>query len=58
MIDLLYHATIYYDVHKYIQELKQNAIKYEVLLEMQSLMRETALSTRTTKLPMGCQQCS
>ena len=33
MIDLLYHATIYYDVHKYIQELEHNAIKYEVILE-------------------------
>ena len=33
MTDLLYHATIYYEVHKYIQELERDALIYEVILE-------------------------
>ena len=33
MTDLLYHATIYYEVRKYIQELERDALIYEVILE-------------------------
>ena len=32
-IDLLYHATIYYEIHKYIQELEPAALKYEMIVE-------------------------
>ena len=33
MIDLLYHATIYYEIHKYIQESEPAALKYEMVIE-------------------------
>ena len=33
MIDLLYHTTIYYEVHKYIQEAEPNTLKYEMVIE-------------------------
>ena len=33
MIDLLYHATIYYEIHKYIQESEPTTLKYEMVIE-------------------------
>ena len=33
MIDLLYHATIYYEVCKYIQESEPAALMYEMVIE-------------------------
>ena len=33
MIDLLYHATIYYEIHKYIQESEPAALTYELVIE-------------------------
>ena len=33
MIDLLYHATIYYDICKYIQESEPAALMYEMVIE-------------------------
>ena len=33
MIDLLYHATIYYEIHKYIQESELSTLKYEMVIE-------------------------
>ena len=33
MIDLLYHATIYYEIRKYIQESEPNTLKYEMVIE-------------------------
>ena len=33
MIDLLYHATIYYDICKYIQESEPAALKYKMVIE-------------------------
>ena len=33
MIDLLYHATIYYEIRKYIQESEPAALKYEMVIE-------------------------
>ena len=33
MIDLLYHATIYYKICKYIQELEPTALKYKMIVE-------------------------
>ena len=52
MIDLLYHATIYYEIRKYIQESEPAILKYEMVIEKrQRLMRETASNTKTIKLP-------
>ena len=33
MIDLLYHATIYYEIRKFIQESKLDALMYEMVIE-------------------------
>ena len=33
MINLLYHATIYYEIHKYIQESEPATLKYEMVIE-------------------------
>ena len=33
MIDLLYHATIYYEIRKYIQESDPNTLRYETIVE-------------------------
>ena len=33
MIDLLYYATIYYEIHKYIQESETAVLKYEMVIE-------------------------
>ena len=33
MIDLLYHATNYYEIHKYIQESEPARLKYEMVIE-------------------------
>ena len=33
MIDLLYHATIYYEICKYIQELEPTVLKYEMIIQ-------------------------
>ena len=33
MIDLLYHATIYYKIRKYIQEADPNSLKYKAIVE-------------------------
>ena len=55
MIDLLYHATIYYEICKFVQESEPAARTYEMRwsLKRQRLMSVTFLSTRTIKLPMG-----
>ena len=52
MIDLLYHATIYYEIHKYIQESEPATLKYEMVIERQRLMSIMTLSTKTIKLLM------
>ena len=33
MIDLLYHATIYYEIRKFVQESDRNALMYEMVIE-------------------------
>ena len=33
MIDLLYHATIYYEIRKYVQESDPAALTYEMVIE-------------------------
>ena len=53
MIDLLYHATIYYKIRKFVQESDPTALTYEMVIERQRLMSVMFLSTRTIKLPTG-----
>ena len=33
MIDLLYHTTIYYEIHKFVQESEPAALTYEMVIE-------------------------
>ena len=33
MIDLLYHATIYYEIHKFVQESESATLTYEMVIE-------------------------
>ena len=33
MIDLLYHATIYYEIRKFVQELEPAALTYKMVIE-------------------------
>ena len=33
MIDLLYHATIYYEIHKFVQESEPAALMYKMVIE-------------------------
>ena len=41
MIDLLYHATIYYEIRKFVQESDPTALTYEMVIERQRLMSIT-----------------
>ena len=53
MIDLLYHATIYYEIRKFIQESEPVALTYEMVIEKAKLMSVIFLSTKTIKPPTG-----
>ena len=53
MIDLLYHATIYYEIRNFVQESDPTALTRRWSLKRQRLMSVTSLSTKTIKLPMG-----
>ena len=53
MIDLLYHATIYYEIRKFVQESDQNALTYEMVIEKAKAHERNVLSTKTIKLPTG-----
>ena len=33
MIDLLYYATIYYEIHKFVQESDPTALTYKMVIE-------------------------
>ena len=33
MIDLLYHATIYYEIRKFVQESEPATLTYEMVIE-------------------------
>ena len=56
MIDLLYHATIYYEIRKFVQESEPAALTYEMVIKKAKLMSVTFLSTKTIKLPSGSKQ--
>ena len=47
MIDLLYHATIYYEIRKFVQESDPTALTYKMVMSVMFL------STKTIKLPTG-----
>ena len=53
MIDLLYHATIYYEICKFVQESESATLTTRWSLKRQRLISITFLSTKTIKPPIG-----
>ena len=51
MIDLLYHATIYYEIRKFVQESEPAALTYELVIEKAKAHERNV--TKTIKLPTG-----
>ena len=49
MINLLYHATIYYEICKFVQESEPAALTYEMVIEKAKAHERN----KTIKLPMG-----
>ena len=52
MIDLLYHATIYYEIRKFVQESEPAALTYKMVIE-KAKAHERNVLTKTIKLPTG-----
>ena len=53
MIDLLYHATIYYEICKFVQESDPTTLTYEMVIEKAKAHEHNVLDARTIKLPTG-----
>ena len=53
MIDLLYHATIYYEIHKYIQESEPAALKYEMVIEKAKAHKRNVLEYKDHQASHG-----
>ena len=53
MIDLLYHATIYYEIRKFVQESEPAALMYDMVIEKAKAHECNFLSTKTIKLLTG-----
>ena len=53
MIDLLYHATIYYEIRKLSKSQIETRSRTRWSLKRQRPMSVTSLNTKTIKLPMG-----
>ena len=53
MIDLLYHATIYYEIRKFIQESKPNALTYEMVIEKAKAHKRNVLEYKDHQVSHG-----
>ena len=53
MIDLLYHATIYYEIHKFVQESDPAALMYKMVIKKAKAHEHNIMSTKTIKPPTG-----
>ena len=53
MIDLLYHATIYYEIHKYIQEPEPATLKYEMVIEKAKAHEHNVLEYKDHQVAHG-----
>ena len=58
MIDLLYHATIYYEIRKYVQESDPTALTYEMVIEKAKAHERNVLEYRPSSFPWGSKQCA
>ena len=59
MIDLLYHATIYYEIHKFVQESEPAALTYEMVIEKAKAHERNVLEYKDHQASHGgSQQCA
>ena len=56
MIDLLYHATIYYEIRKYIQESEPATLKYEMVIEKAKAHEKLPRVQRPSSFPWRSKQ--
>ena len=53
MIDLLYHATIYYEIRKFVQESEPATLTYEMVIEKAKAHECNVLEYKDHQLPTG-----
>ena len=53
MIDLLYHATIYYEIHKFVQESEPAALMYEMVIEKAKAHKHNVLEYKDHQASHG-----
>ena len=53
MIDLLYHATIYYEIRKFVQESDRNALTYEMVIEKAKAQERNVLEYKDHQASHG-----
>ena len=53
MIDLLYHATIYYKIRKFVKESEPAALMYDMVIEKAKAHEHNVMGTKTIKPPTG-----
>ena len=59
MINLLYHATIYYKIRKYIEEADPNSLKYDAIVEKAKAHERNCLEyKRPSSLTLRSEQCT
>ena len=58
MIDLLYHATIYYEIRKYIQESEPAALTYEMVTEKSKAHECNVLEYKDHQASHGAAKCA
>ena len=56
MIDLLYHATIYYEIRKFVQESDRNALTYEMVIEKAKAHERNVLEYKDHQASHGGEQ--
>ena len=58
MIDLLYHATIYYEIHKFVQESDPTALTYKMVIEKAKAHEHNILEYKDHQAARGSKQCA
>ena len=59
MIDLLYHATIYYKIRKFVQESEPVALMYEMVIEKAKAHEHNVLECKDHQAShRGSKQCA
>ena len=59
MIDLLYHATIYYEIRKFVQESDPAALTYEMVIEKAKAHERNVLEYKDHQASHGgAKQCA